>query len=263
MSALDRWRRELAGWAIPPEILAQAPEPPWGFPVEMFRAQADPADSPSRRVALDALGDGGSVVDVGCGGGSAAMAVVPPAHQVVGVDGSADMLGAFADAAESKGVAHQEHQGEWPAIATKVAIADVVLCHHVFYNVADLPPFVSALSAHARRRVVVEMTATHPLTALAPLWRHFHGVERPAGPTAALAEQVLREHGIEPAVQTWTRPARDVPREVYVQMNRRRLCLPVDAEPEVDRLMGDTASTGRDVVTMWWDAAAEPSGSEA
>lgn len=252
MNALDRWRSELAGWAIPPEILAQAPEPPWGFPVEMFRAQDDPADSPSRRVAAQALGDGGSVLDVGCGGGAAAMAVVPPAGHVAGVDSSADMLAAFAEAAESKGVAHQEHQGEWPLIATEVAIADVVLCHHVFYNVAELPPFVAALSGHARRRVVIEMTAAHPLTALAPLWRHFHGIDRPDGPTASLAEQVLREHGVEPVVETWTRPARNVPREVYVRMNRRRLCLPVDAEPEVDRLMGDIATAGRNVVTMSW-----------
>ena len=36
--------------------------------------------------------------------------------------------------------------------------------------------------------------------------------------------------------------------------SRRRLCLPVDAEPEVDRLMGDTATAGRDVVTMWWNS---------
>ena len=253
MSALDRWREELAGWAIPPEILAKAPEPPWGFPVEMFRAQVEAVDSPSRRVAAEALGDGGSVLDVGCGGGWAALALVPPAGLVIGVDGAPDMLTAFADAAESKGVAHREVAGDWPAVSADVPVADIVVCHHVFYNVADLPPFADALTTHARRRVVVEMTATHPLTNLAPLWRHFHGIERPEGPTAALAVEVLREIGIEPVVEPWTRPARDVPRQVYVSMNRRRLCLPVEAEPEVDRLMGDVTSMGRDVVTMWWD----------
>lgn len=256
MTALDRWRAELAAWAIPPEILAQAPEPPWGFPVEMFRAQADPVDSPSRARAVEALPDvGGSVLDVGCGGGSAAMAVAPPAGRVIGVDSTPEMLTAFAEAAEAKGVDHQEHVGEWPAVGPDVGAADVVVCHHVFYNVADLPPFARALSQHARRRVVVEMTPTHPLTALAPLWRHFHGIDRPDGPTAELAAEVLREHGITPVLEPWTRPARDVPREVYVRLNRRRLCLPVDAEPEVDRLMGDPAESGRAVVTLWWDTA--------
>jgi len=254
VTALARWQSELAGWAIPPEILAQAPEPPWGFPVEMFRAQADPADSPSRLRALEALPGNGSVLDVGCGGGSAAMALAPPVGLVVGVDSAPDMLAAFAAAAEATGVSHQEHAGEWPAVSAMLPVVDVVLCHHVFYNVADLPPFVSALTRHARRRVVVEMTAAHPLTSLAPLWRHFHGIDRPDGPTASLAEQVLREHGVEPSVQAWTRPSRDVPREVYVRLNRRRLCLPVDAEPEVDRLMGDPGVGGRSVVTMWWDA---------
>jgi len=254
VSALGRWRDELAGWAIPPEILAQAPEPPWGFPVEMFRAQPDAGDSPSRQRAEEALPDGGSVLDIGCGGGGAALALVPPAGLVIGVDSAPDMLAAFADAADTKGVAHQEVEGGWPAVSADVPVVDVVVCHHVFYNVADLPPFVAALSAHAGRRVVVEMTATHPLTSLAPLWRHFHGIDRPDGPTAALAEQVLRDAGVQPVVESWTRPARDVPREVYVRMNRKRLCLPVDAEAEVDRLMGDSNGLSRDVVTMWWDA---------
>jgi hypothetical protein len=161
---------------------------------------------------------------------------------------------AFAEAAEARGVAHLEHQGAWPQVAPAVPAVDVVVCHHVFYNVSDLPPFVDALTSHARHRVVVELTAQHPLVRLGPLWRHFHGVDRPDGPDAALAVAVLREHGVEPAVERWTRPARDVPREVFVRLNRRRLCLPESAEPEVDRLMDPGHdSMGRDVVTLWWD----------
>jgi hypothetical protein len=99
----------------------------------------------------------------------------------------------------------------------------------------------------------VELTATHPLTASAPLWRHFHGIERPNGPTAELAMDVLREAGLDPKAQSWSRAPRDVPREAYVRLNRRRLCLPVDAEPEVDRLMADPAASSRQVVTLWWD----------
>jgi SAM-dependent methyltransferase len=253
VSALDRWRAELAGWAIPDDILAQAPEPPWGFPVELFRAEPDPGESPSRRKAVEVLGQGASVLDVGCGGGTAAMALVPPAELVTGVDSTPAMLTAFAEAAEAKGVAHAEHEGAWADVAPAVPVADVVVCHHVLYNVAELPPFVDALAQHARRRVVVELTAQHPLLRLAPLWRHFHGVDRPDGPDAMLAVAVLREHGIEPVVERWTRP-RDVPREVYVRLNRRRLCLPESAEPQVDALMGaEPEGLGRDVVTIWWD----------
>ena len=253
MTAAERWREELAAWAIPDDILAAAPEPPWGFPVELFHAHPEPGESPSRSRALEALPDGGSVLDVGSGGGAASFALVPPAGLVVGVDASEDMLADYAETATRLQVEHQELLGAWPEVADRAPIVDVVVCHHVFYNVADLPPFVAALTEHARRRVVVELTARHPLVDTAPLWRHFHGIDRPTGPSAALAVEVLRDAGIAPQLQRWSRPPRDVPREAYVRLNRRRLCLPVSAEPEVDRVMGDALAGWRDVVTLWWD----------
>ncbi len=253
-SAAERWRDELSAWAIPPEILDRAPESPWGFPVELFRAAPDPADTPSRDRALEALPPGGSVLDVGCGGGAAGLALVPPAALVVGVDEGADLLAEFARSADERGVGHRQHRGTWPDVAAEVDHADVVVCHHVFYNVPDLPPFATALTDHARRRVVVELTARHPLADTAPLWRHFHGLDRPSGPTADLAVEVLAEAGIAARVQRWQRPSRIVSREVYVRLNRRRLCLPADREPEVDAVMGPT-DRPRDVVTLSWDVS--------
>ena len=81
---LNRWRDDLASWAIPDEILSQAPDTPWIHPVSMFTVDDEVADSPSHRAARAALPDQGSVLDVGCGGGRAAMALVPPASMVVG-----------------------------------------------------------------------------------------------------------------------------------------------------------------------------------
>lgn len=168
-TAADRWREELAGWTIPDEILATAPEPPWGFPVELFHAEAAPADSPSRSRAFEALPLGGSVLDVGCGGGAASFALVPPASSLVGLDSSADMLADYAETAARLEVAHAEVLGSWPDVAAQAPVVDVVACHHVLYNVADLEPFVHALTEHARRRVVVELTARHPLVDSAAL----------------------------------------------------------------------------------------------
>ena len=255
-TAAERWRDELAAWAIPEPILAAAPESPWGFPVELFHARPEAVDSPSRARALARLPAGGSVLDVGCGGGTASFALVPPAGLVVGVDSSEAMLRDFADTATARGVAHQELLGAWPQVASEAPAADGVVCHHVFYNVPELGPFVAALSAHARRRVVVELTDRHPLVDTAPLWRHFHGIDRPDGPTAAVAADALEEAGLTVHRERWTRPPRDVPREVYVRLNRRRLCLPESAEPEVDRAMGDRSSWPREVVTLWWDTDA-------
>lgn len=251
-TAAERWREELAAWTIPDEILAQAPESPWGFPPELFAAPPDPMGSPSRDRALEAMPDGGSVIDVGCGGGVGAMGLVPPASLVIGVDESAAMLEKFAGAAAERGVEQRVVQGRWPDVAGQVGTADVVVCHHVLYNVADLDPFVRALTAAATRRVVVELTATHPMTTSAPLWRHFWNLERPSGPTAELAFEAIGDVGADARIEHWTRPSRIVDRSVYVRMNRQRLCLPVDAEPEVDRVMAPTDAP-RDVVTIWWD----------
>jgi SAM-dependent methyltransferase len=253
-AAAERWREELAGWAIPEEILAAAPEPPWGFPVELFHAEPVPSESPSRTHALAALPPGGSVLDVGCGGGAASLALVPPAALVVGMDTSEAMLEDYDSAAARLDVEHRTVLGAWPQAAAETPRVDVVACHHVFYNVPDLIPFVEALTEHARRRVVVELTARHPLVDSAPLWRHFHGLGRPTGPSADLAVEALRDAGVPVREQRWSRPPRDVPREAYVRLNRRRLCLPLSAEPEVDRVMGDAVAAWRDVVTLWWDA---------
>ena len=39
--AADRWREQLAAWAIPEAILANAPESPWGFATECFRRRGE------------------------------------------------------------------------------------------------------------------------------------------------------------------------------------------------------------------------------
>ena len=40
MSAAEDWADALASWAIPPEIMASAPEDPWAWPVTAFAIAA-------------------------------------------------------------------------------------------------------------------------------------------------------------------------------------------------------------------------------
>jgi SAM-dependent methyltransferase len=258
-SAADRWRAELAAWAVDPEILAAAPESPYGCTPDLFPADATPADTPSRRRAQEALEGppgGGSVLDVGCGAGAASFALVPPATRLIGVDQSPAMLAAFTATGAERGVPVQTVEGLWPDVADRVPAADVVVCHHVAYNVPDLAAFAFALDSHARRRVVVELSSVHPWCRLSGLWRHFHGQDRPQGPTADLAAEVLREAGLDPRVERFPRPPREAPFDVLVAFTRRRLCLPYHREPEVADLM--RAGSGlelTDSVTLWWDVA--------
>lgn len=251
--AARRWAEQLEGWGIPDTIVAQAPEPPWACPPAVFAPPEEPDDTPSRRLALGWLGLDGSVLDVGCGAGAASLALVPPARSVTGVDQSAAMLERYAAEAQARGAVVATVEGSWPAVADGVGVADVVVCHHVAYNVADLVAFVVALTGHARRGVVLELTARHPLAHLAPLWERFWGLRRPTGPTAADAVEVLEECGLRPEVVTWERPRRRTPSPAdEVALVRRRLCLGPDREVEVAEALAALPQGPQAVWTCSW-----------
>jgi SAM-dependent methyltransferase len=271
MVATERWARELAGWGIPEEILAAAPESPWGFPAEPFRVRAERAltreTTASTRRALEVLPESGSVLDVGVGGGAASLPLAGSASLLVGVDTSTDMLEAFAESARTHGVEARAILGAWPEAAMNAPEADVVVCHHVLYNVGDLAPFVLALDGHARRRVVIEITATHPLSWMSGLWRRFHGLERPEGPTADDALEALAELGLPVSREDERRTPLSSGferREDAVALVRRRLCLPPEDDDEIAEALGPLliqrdglwAAGPREqtLATLWWNA---------
>ena len=237
-TAADRWRHALGDWALPPEILDQAPVSPWSHDPSSFvvddTLERDTAASQMALVLLE--GSDGVVLDVGCGGGRASLPLLPTARELVGVDESPVMLEQFAAAAEGAGVAHREIRGRWPEIASSTPIADVVVCHHVFYNVADLVPFATALTEHAHRGVVVVLPPRHPLSPWNETWRHFWDLERPEGPTADDALDVLVEMGLEPRRidaprGALARSATDP--TAMVASVRRRLCLHETRDREI------------------------------
>lgn len=257
MDALRRWTDKSLALAIPPAILAAAPASPYGFPVGMFQRRAEEAlgsDTPSQRRAREALPDGGCILDVGCGGGAASLPLAASLGRAVGVDESQAMLDAFAARAEQLGVAHTEIRGCWPDVAAAAPVADVVACHHVLYNAPHLGPFAEALTARAGRRVVVELTAEHPLAWLVPLWRRLHGLARAPGPTAEDAVAALTQLGIRAeqerfdAPSPWTEIDDDV-----VAFVRQRLCVAPERDPEVrDALEATGVPRSRTLVTLWW-----------
>lgn len=255
MTALDRWADLLPRWGIPPDILATAPRSPWIHPVASFTPGDDVhSDTPSRRRALEALPEGGSVLDVGCGGGRAAFGLVPPASLVVGVDHQQDMLEVFSTQARSRGVVAHTILGDWPDVAGQTPACDVVVCHHVVYNVADLGDFVRALTTHARHRVVVELPRRHPLSSLSPMWKMFWNLDRPEGPTNTDALAAIRETGVDARMDEFDQPmpGGEITPD-HVAHTRVRLCLTPDRDPEVHAAMEANRVTARALATIWWD----------
>ena len=157
-----RWGQDLAAWAIPEHILAQAAESPWQYPVRVFTRRADDQlaspSGPSYERALEALPAGGSVLDIGSGAGVASLPLGERAGRLVAVDPVQAMLDAYAERAAGLGGGVQLVLGRWPDVAHQIAPVDVAVCHHVVYNVPEPVPFVNAMINVARQRVVVELT---------------------------------------------------------------------------------------------------------
>ena len=265
---LDRWRSDLAAWAIPDHITAAVADSPWVLPRAVFARRADRVSAapsgPSFERAFAALEPPGSVLDVGSGAGAACLPLLSRCTRLTAVDSEPDMLDLLAQRAAPSEVPLQLVAGRWPDVAAEAGVADVVTCHHVTYNVPDIEPFLAALTAAARRIVVLEMTATHPLAMLNLLWLRFHGLVRPERPTADDLLAILAAMGMSADSQRWQRPGgRDYESFTeLIEVTRRRLCLPSDRADEVaEALAGlgveperpiDLGSSGRDVVTMWW-----------
>ena len=273
MTALEDWSTALRAWTIPQAILEAAPESPYGFPPELFARRAVTAAdrsevTPTTRVALEALHEGGEVLDVGVGGGATSIPLAGRAGLIVGVDGSAELLTSFRSSAAEAGVRSEIVLGTWPEVADEVRPVDVAVCGHVLYNVWELAPFVEALDRRARTRVVLELTDRHPLAWMHDLWETFHRLTRPQGPTAHDCEGALGELGFAPSRDERVQVGAGWfdRRDDAVALIRRRLCLPGERDPEVAAALGDrlvkhdglwsAGPPSGTVVTLWWDRTA-------
>ncbi|MFI6598659.1 class I SAM-dependent methyltransferase [Nonomuraea sp. NPDC050536] len=273
---VERWRSDLEAWAIPTEILAGAATPPWVMPSPLFGRRADEQlEAPhghSYQAALNALPEGGTVLDVGAGAGAASLPLAVARHgSIIAIDTSRDMLTGLAERAQQLDVPARLIAGRWPEASDVLLtrdegeVADVVVCHNVLYNIRDLPPFLLALDRCAGTRVVIELTEVPPPSALNPLWARFHGLSRPDRPTAAAVFEIVEAMGLRPKMRSWAHEVA-TPYDDFaaaVEITRIRLCLPEQRSGEVaDALLelgvdpGEPYLPGtrqRNVVTIWWD----------
>lgn len=260
-SAAERWRIGVEGWAVPDRITEDAPEPYVALDPERFRWRPE-ADAlqpvrPSRRRALEALPEGGSVLDVGVGGGASSLGLVPRAGLLIGVDPLPGMLASFEASARQAGVAARAVLGGWPEVADQVEPVDVAVCHHAVYRVSDIEPFFAALTAAARHRVVIEISAHPPMVDLNPLWRAFHGRERTDRLVADDAEAVLAAMGL--AVERedlFLSPGERNVSPERVAFVRSRVCVGPERDPEILTFLQQSVAADHQVVALWWPGTA-------
>lgn len=254
-TAAEQWKIDLASWAIPQEILDQAVEKPWIHPPALFEIPDVISDSLSHKRAREAMPTGGTVLDIGCGGGIGAFGITPPAAHVIGVDEQEEMLRLFTKNAAKYGVTVEAIQGQWPAVADKTPVADVVTVHHVLFNVGDVIPFLTALNSHARKRVVIEVPIIHPMSNMNEGWKHFWNVIRPTVPHASDIVDVLSELGITAQIEYFTGEILlDKKVEGANGFIRRRLCLSEDRQPEIDAFIAaHPLPERRELAVIWWN----------
>jgi SAM-dependent methyltransferase len=256
-SAAEQWKSDLASWAIPEVILNQAVEKPWIHPPALFEIPEVIKDSLSHQRSREALPTGGSVLDIGCGGGIASFAITPPASHVIGVDEQQAMLDLYTANAKKYSVTCETVLGQWPAVAEVTPIADVVTVFHVAFNVGEIVPFLAALHSHARKRVVIEVPIIHPMSNMNAGWKHFWDLTRPTAPAAADLVTVLAEMGIKANIEFFeSEILLDKKVDGANGFIRRRLCLLEERQGEVDAFIAaNPMPERRKLAVIWWDVA--------
>ena len=133
-------------------------------------------------------------LDVGAGTGRYAVPLARAGRRVIAVEPSGGMRALLEGAHPRITVVPKI----WPTPVPRVEIA---FAAHVLYLVADVIPFLDAMSDAATRSCSVLLAAVHSDAVLDPLWRHFHGAPRATNPTFLDAVTLLSEQGCRPTVE--------------------------------------------------------------
>ncbi len=173
----------------------------WRTLAPMFRADPYRTDDEILNVLMEMVDEDSSVLDVGGGAGRFAIPIaLRRGASATVVDPSPSMLEQLEGASsEVEGANVTGVNAEWEA--ARVEAADLVLCSHVVYGVADIRPFVQKLHDHARGRVVMVSFVDSPQAGVAPLWEPVYGEERINLPALPELMNVLWEMGIYASVR--------------------------------------------------------------
>jgi SAM-dependent methyltransferase len=115
----------------------------------------DCVEETDAKLIITALGERGSVLEVGAGAGTLAIRLAKEGFQVTGLDVSSEALGQASARARKEGIAIEWKQGFAEELPFPDKSFDYVTCCHTLEHVKDLAKATSELKRVARRKVII------------------------------------------------------------------------------------------------------------
>ena len=204
--AIESWRRRVESHhAQSLRVMNEAQRTGdfWKSHAAGFRADPRRTDDEALNAIAALTPRDSTLLDVGGGAGRFAVALAFRCAAATVVDPSESMLDQLREAASEAGRDNVSAVfAEWQD--ADVESADVVLCSHVVYGVADIEPFLAKLNAHANKRVILLSFVLSPQSWIAPLWEPVYGERRIDLPGLPELVNVLWEMGFYPNVRMLT-----------------------------------------------------------
>ena len=136
-----------------------------------------------------------TVLDVGSGPGRHTIPLARITRSVVAIEPSAAMRDVLIEAVDVAGLTNVTVvASSWPS--DNLPSADVVLCSHVVYPIADIAPFLTALNAAAAQSCYVQMRIGQRESWFAPLFADIWGESRVPTPNALDCFNVAHQLGL-------------------------------------------------------------------
>ena len=198
--AAAAWRRLVEARQAEAEAIGAGQRGYWNRRAAAFkRSFADRDDDPFLDFLEPWLAPSKTLIDAGAGFGRHAVPLASRLEWVTAVEPNEGML-ALLEAPPNMTVIASSWEDAEPAPA------DLVICSHVLYGVAEPVPFVEKLERAARERVFVVMREGQPALPSEEAWAELAGA-RTRMPEFADLLAVLREMGVEAETGGWTHPS--------------------------------------------------------
>lgn len=172
----------------------------WRPFAQYFRQDPRRTDDPVIDLIASKISPSSTVLDVGGGAGRIALPLALKASHVTVAEPSESMVEQLQEEAKQSEITNVSVvQSLWEDAKTEPA--DVVICAHVLYGVADAEPFIRKLAEHAKEQVMILCFMRAPISRMSPFWLPVHGEERIDMPGLSELVPLLWEMDIYPDIE--------------------------------------------------------------